>query len=81
MFFVKDWLARAATISVRFVSAFFRALGMRGCRYAPTCSEYSAEAFRAYGFFSACRYSLSRVFRCHPFTPGGYDPLVCPAGR
>lgn len=81
MSFMKDWPARAAVMSVRLVSAFFRALGMRGCRYSPTCSEYSAGAFRAYGFFSACRYSLSRVFRCHPFAEGGYDPLVGPAGR
>ena len=68
MSFMKDWPARAATAFVRLISAFFRALGIRGCRYSPTCSEYSAKAFRAPGFFAACRISLSRVLRCHPFT-------------
>lgn len=69
------------TLFVRFVSAFFRALGLRACRYYPSCSEYAVEAFVAFGFFRAWRLPVARVLRCHPFAPGGYDPLMKPAGR
>lgn len=81
MAFMKNFPARAATLFVRLVSAFFRAFGMRACRFSPSCSEYAAEAFRTYGFFAACRLSLNRVLRCQPFSEGGYQPLVRPAGR
>lgn len=66
---------------VRFVSAFFRVLGMRACRYSPTCSEYAAEAFRTLAFLTALRRSASRLLRCHPLASGGYDPVVKTAGR
>ncbi|MBI4114896.1 MAG: membrane protein insertion efficiency factor YidD [Candidatus Niyogibacteria bacterium] len=45
------------------------------CKFFPSCSEYSLEAFRRYSFSRALRYSLRRVIRCHPFAKGGWDPL------
>ena len=49
------------------------------CRYLPTCSEYSIEALRAYGFFKGSYKSLKRIFSCHPikFLGGGegFDPV------
>lgn len=81
MAFIKKLPALAATAFVRFVSAFFRTFGGRACRFSPSCSEYSSQAFGTYGFFAACRLTAARVLRCHPFTDGGYDPLVRPAGR
>ena len=49
------------------------------CRYLPTCSEYSIEALRTYGFFKGCYLSLKRIFSCHPikFLGGGegFDPV------
>ncbi len=47
----------------------------RRCRFYPTCSQYALEAFKKYSFFKAVFYTLYRFFRCHPFHPGGYDPL------
>ena len=43
------------------------------CRYLPTCSEYSIEALRTYGFFKGSLMSLKRIFSCHPlkFLGGG----------
>ncbi|AOY75413.1 membrane protein insertion efficiency factor YidD [Clostridium formicaceticum] len=45
------------------------------CRFYPSCSQYSIEAYNAYGFFKGTYLTLRRILRCHPFHPGGYDPL------
>jgi putative membrane protein insertion efficiency factor len=45
------------------------------CRFTPTCSEYSYQAFKKYNFFKAFKLSLFRIMKCHPFHPGGNDPL------
>ena len=49
------------------------------CRYLPTCSEYSIEALKNYGFFKGLYMSLKRIFSCHPikFLGGGegFDPV------
>lgn len=45
------------------------------CRFTPTCSEYSYQAFQKYNFFKALKLSILRVLKCHPFHPGGHDPL------
>ncbi len=45
------------------------------CRFIPSCSEYSIEAFRKFGFFKAFKKSFSRILRCHPFGSNGYDPI------
>ena len=46
------------------------------CRFIPTCSEYSYQAFSRYGFFKGAYLSIRRILRCHPFCKGGYDPLI-----
>ncbi|MCG8540983.1 MAG: membrane protein insertion efficiency factor YidD [Clostridia bacterium] len=45
------------------------------CRFYPTCSQYALEAINKYGAFKGVKLSLIRVLKCHPFHPGGYDPL------
>ena len=45
------------------------------CRYLPTCSEYSIEALKTFGFFKGVYLSLKRILSCHPFKEGGIDPV------
>lgn len=45
------------------------------CRFYPSCSEYAITAIRRYGPLRGSFSGLKRLFRCHPFNPGGYDPV------
>ena len=47
----------------------------QSCRYLPTCSEYSIEALKNFGFFKGSFLSLKRVFSCHPWGNSGFDPV------
>lgn len=61
----------------RFVSplliAFFGP--QAGCRFVPTCSQYAGECFQRHPFLRATWLTLKRIGRCHPYHPGGYDPV------
>lgn len=45
------------------------------CRYYPTCSHYALEALEKYGALKGGWLALRRLLRCHPFQPGGFDPV------
>ena len=45
------------------------------CRYLPTCSEYSIEALKTYGFSKGLLLSLKRIMSCHPWGNSGFDPV------
>ena len=45
------------------------------CRFAPSCSEYARQAVEKHGVLRGLWLGLGRLLRCHPFGPGGYDPV------
>jgi uncharacterized protein len=45
------------------------------CRFYPTCSDYMREAVEKYGAVRGVGLGVKRLVRCHPFHPGGFDPV------
>ncbi|MFQ5601788.1 MAG: membrane protein insertion efficiency factor YidD [bacterium] len=45
------------------------------CRFYPSCSEYTLQAISKYGLIVGIWKGMNRLIKCHPFNPGGYDPL------
>lgn len=60
---------------VRGYQIFISPLLPKTCRFYPTCSEYFIQAVRKYGALKGTWIGIKRICRCHPFNPGGYDPL------
>jgi putative membrane protein insertion efficiency factor len=46
------------------------------CRFYPSCSEYAAQAFEKHGVLRGGAMAVSRLARCHPWHPGGFDPVA-----
>lgn len=69
---------RAAAPLVLLIRLYQVTLGpfMSGqCRFHPTCSNYAIEALRTHGAARGTWLTARRLARCHPFHPGGYDPV------
>lgn len=60
---------------IRCYQRFISPLLPKSCRFYPTCSEYSVLALQKYGLYRGGFLALKRIVKCHPFHPGGYDPV------
>jgi putative membrane protein insertion efficiency factor len=67
--------ARVLIVPVIAYRRFISPLLPPRCRFAPSCSEYALEALRRHGAVRGLWLSVRRLARCHPFNPGGYDPV------
>ncbi len=61
--------------AVRVYELTIRPLTGGHCRFAPSCSAYAREAFCTHGAASGAKLTARRILRCHPWHPGGYDPV------
>ncbi|MBI2486491.1 MAG: membrane protein insertion efficiency factor YidD [Deltaproteobacteria bacterium] len=62
-------------LMVKLYKFFLSPILPHSCRFYPSCSEYSVEALRKYGFSKGLWFSLKRIAKCHPLNAGGYDPI------
>jgi uncharacterized protein len=69
------WLRWAAVLPIRLYQWTLSPLLPRACRFAPSCSEYTAEAILTHGPVRGVRLGLRRLGRCHPWGGHGYDPV------
>lgn len=60
---------------LRLYKRFISPLLPPACRFTPTCSEYAMEAFQKKRLLTALWMTIVRILKCHPFHPGGYDPV------
>jgi len=69
-------MARTLAIhAIRFYQRFISPLIGSSCRFTPSCSSYAIQAFEVHGFLKGLILTLVRILKCHPFYPGGYDPV------
>ncbi len=66
-------------LPIRFYQRFVSPLLPPTCRFHPTCSQYAREALVRHGPIRGSYLALRRIGRCHPFHPGGFDPVPGPA--
>ncbi|WP_304452604.1 membrane protein insertion efficiency factor YidD [Nocardiopsis sp. YSL2] len=73
--------ARVLILPIRGYQRFISPLFPPVCRFYPSCSAYAVEALRVHGAARGLWLGIRRIARCHPFHPGGLDPVPPPKGR
>ena len=68
-------MKRLLVLGVRAYQVAIGPLLPASCRYYPTCSMYAIEALERHGAIRGSWLTVRRILRCHPFVPGGYDPV------
>lgn len=71
----REILSRILTTGIRVYQLSLGLLFRGACRYYPSCSRYADEAIRKYGALRGSWLAIRRILRCHPFHPGGVDPV------
>ncbi|MFQ5707927.1 MAG: membrane protein insertion efficiency factor YidD [bacterium] len=60
---------------VKLYQVFISPLFPPSCRFYPSCSEYAVQSIKKFGLLKGVWYTAKRISKCHPFHPGGYDPV------
>ncbi len=68
-------MKKAVLFLIRGYKTFLSPLLGNHCRFSPTCSTYAYEAIQKYGLLRGILLGTKRLLRCHPFHPGGVDPV------
>ena len=68
-------MKRFALKLIKFYQLALSPVMLVSCRFTPTCSQYTYEAISKFGLFKGVWLGVRRIARCHPFNPGGYDPV------
>lgn len=68
-------IKKMALKMVRFYQRIVSPILPKSCRFYPTCSEYTYQAIEKYGAAKGIYLGIKRILKCHPFHPGGSDPL------
>ncbi|NQX45006.1 membrane protein insertion efficiency factor YidD [Paenibacillus tritici] len=68
-------LRRTVQAPIRVYRKFISPLKPATCRFYPTCSAYALEAIEVHGALKGSWLAARRIARCHPFHPGGLDPV------
>lgn len=68
-------MRKAVILLIRIYQTFLSPLLGKNCRYYPSCSQYTIEAVAHHGVVRGLWLGARRIVRCHPFQPGGYDPV------
>jgi putative membrane protein insertion efficiency factor len=68
-------LKKIVIYSIKKYRKYISPLKAPSCRFYPTCSQYSIEAIEKYGLTKGGLLALKRIFRCNPYSKGGYDPV------
>lgn len=68
-------MKKIAIMMIKGYRLFISPLKPPTCRFVPTCSEYALQAIEKYGIIRGGLMAVRRILRCHPFHPGGYDPI------
>ena len=69
------WPRRGAAALIRGYQVTLSRAMPSACRFSPSCSQYTLEAVTRYGVIKGSWLGARRLLRCHPFHPGGYDPI------
>ena len=68
-------MSRLVQILIRFYQLGLSPFLGPACRFEPSCSQYASEAVGRYGVAKGGAMAVKRLCRCHPWHPGGYDPV------